>query len=84
MSYLLVGFIVRGGECVDTMGLDDLEGFLRQKGAPELVTEIGTGTATFNALVDAVAVSSSTVSSRFIRLQLRLTPRLCSGSECLL
>ena len=63
-SYLLVGFIVAGGECVDTMGLDDLEGFLRQKGAPELVTEIGTGTATFNALVDAVAVSSSTVSSR--------------------
>lgn len=46
------------------MGLDDLEGFLRQKGAPELVTEIGTGTATFNALVDAVAVSGSTVSSR--------------------
>ncbi|UHH24045.1 hypothetical protein [Halobacterium noricense] len=46
------------------MGLDDLEGFLRQKGAPELVTEIGTRTATFNALVDAVAVSSSTVSSR--------------------
>jgi len=64
MSYLLVGFIVRGGECVDTMGLDDLEGLLRQKGAPELVTEIGTGTATFNTLVDAVAVSGSTVSSR--------------------
>jgi len=64
MSYISVGFIVAGGEYVDTMGLDDLEGFLRQKGAPELVTEIGTGTATFNALVDAVAVSSSTVSSR--------------------
>jgi hypothetical protein len=46
------------------MGLDELEAFLRKKGAAELVTEIGTGTATFNALVDAVAVSGSTVSSR--------------------
>jgi len=46
------------------MGLDELEGFLRKKGAAELITEIGTGTATFNALVDAVAVSGSTVSSR--------------------
>jgi len=64
MRYILVGFIVVGGECVDTMGLDDLEGYLRQKGAPELVTEIVAGTATFNALVDAVAVSSSAGSSR--------------------
>lgn len=46
------------------MGLDELESFLRKKGAAELITEIGTGTATFNALVDAVAVSGSTVSSR--------------------
>lgn len=46
------------------MGLDELEVFLRKKGAAELVTEIGTGAATFNALVDAVAVSGSTVSSR--------------------
>jgi hypothetical protein len=46
------------------MGLDELEVFLRKKGAAELVTEIGTGTATFNALVDSVAVSGSTVSSR--------------------
>lgn len=46
------------------MGLDELEAFLRKKGATELVAEIGTGTATFNALVDAVAVSGSTVSSR--------------------
>ncbi|QRY26399.1 MULTISPECIES: hypothetical protein [unclassified Halobacterium] len=46
------------------MGLDDLEAFLRKKGAAELLTEIGTGTATFNALVDAVAVSNSTVSAR--------------------
>ena len=48
----------------DTMGLDELEAFLRKKGAAELVTEIGTGTVTFNVLVDAVAVSGSTVSSR--------------------
>ncbi|AZH24611.1 hypothetical protein [Haloplanus aerogenes] len=46
------------------MGLDELEAFLRKKGAPELITEIGTGTATFNALDDAVSVSGSTVSSR--------------------
>jgi len=46
------------------MSLDELESFLRKKGAAELITEIGTGTATFNALVDAVAVSGSTVSSR--------------------
>ncbi|PHQ44416.1 hypothetical protein DJ68_18560 [Halorubrum sp. C3] len=46
------------------MGLDELESFLRKKGAAGLITEIGTGTATFNALVDAVAVSGSTVSSR--------------------
>ncbi len=46
------------------MGLDELEAFLRKKGAAELITEIGTETATFNALVDAVAVSGSTVSSR--------------------
>lgn len=46
------------------MGLDELETFLRKKGAAELITEIGTGTATFNALVAAVAVSGSTVSSR--------------------
>ncbi|MDQ2051694.1 hypothetical protein RBH26_14540 [Natronolimnohabitans sp. A-GB9] len=46
------------------MGLDELESFLRKKGAAELITEIGTGTATFNALADAVAVSGSTVSSR--------------------
>ena len=46
------------------MGLDELEAFLRKKGAAELITEIGTGTATFNALVDVVAVSGSTVSSR--------------------
>jgi hypothetical protein len=59
-----VGFIVIGGEQGGTMGLDELEAFLRKKGAAELITEIGTGTATFNALVDAVAVSGSTVSSR--------------------
>lgn len=52
------------GEQGGTMGLDELEAFLRKKGAAELITEIGTGTATFNALVDAVSVSSSTVSSR--------------------
>jgi len=53
------------------MSLDELEAFLRKKGAAELITEIGTGTATFNALVDVVAVSGSTVSSR-----------LSEGVEC--
>ncbi|MDJ1433089.1 hypothetical protein QNM96_13610 [Halostagnicola sp. A-GB9-2] len=53
-----------GGEQGDTMGLDELEAFLRKKGAAELITEIGTGTATFNALVDAVSISGSTVSTR--------------------
>jgi len=48
----------------DIMGLDELEAFLRKKGAAELITEIGPGTTTFNALVDAVSVSGSTVSSR--------------------
>lgn len=48
----------------DTMGLDDLEAFLRKKGAPELITEVGRGTATFNELAETVAVSGSTVSSR--------------------
>lgn len=46
------------------MGRDELEEFLRKKGAAELITEIGRGTATFKALVDAVSISSSTVSSR--------------------
>ncbi|NUC72084.1 hypothetical protein HTZ84_07140 [Haloterrigena sp. SYSU A558-1] len=46
------------------MGRDELEKFLRKKGAAELITEIGRGTATFKALVDAVSISSSTVSSR--------------------
>lgn len=64
MNRISVGFIVMGGEQGGTMGLDELESFLRKKGAAELITEIGTGTATFNALVDAVAVSGSTVSSR--------------------
>ncbi|QRY22501.1 hypothetical protein JT689_10880 [Halobacterium sp. GSL-19] len=64
MNQISVGFIVVGGEQGGTMGLDELEAFLRKKGAAELITEIGTGTATFNALVDAVAVSGSTVSSR--------------------
>jgi len=49
---------------VYTRGLDELEVFLRKKGAPELIMEIRTGTVTFNALVDAVAVSGPTLSSR--------------------
>jgi len=64
MNHILVGFIVERREYGSTMGLDELEGFLRKKGVAELITEIGTETATFNALVDAVAVSGSTVSSR--------------------
>jgi len=64
LNQISVGFIVLGGGQGDTMELDDLEAFLRKKGAAELITEIGTGTATFNALERSVAVSGSTVSSR--------------------
>lgn len=46
------------------MGRDELEEFLRKKGAAELITEIGRGTATFKALADAVSISPSTVSAR--------------------
>jgi hypothetical protein len=71
LNQIPIGFIVVDGEQGSTMGLDELEAFLRKKGAAELITEIGTGTATFNALVDVVAVSGSTVSSR-----------LSEGVEC--
>lgn len=64
MNQIPVGFIVVCEEQGGRMGLDELEAFLRKKGAAELITEIGTGTTTFNALVDAVSVSGSTVSSR--------------------
>jgi DNA-binding HxlR family transcriptional regulator len=64
MEWILLGFIVIGLQGDDTMGLDDLEAFLRKKGAPELITEIGRGTATFNELAETVAVSGSTVSAR--------------------
>lgn len=46
------------------MGRDESEKFLRKKGAAELITEIGRRTATFKVLVDAVSISSSTVSAR--------------------
>lgn len=46
------------------MGRDELKEFLRKKGAAELITEIERGTATFKAPIDAVSISSSTVSSR--------------------
>ncbi|MFD1600625.1 hypothetical protein ACFSBX_16925 [Halobellus rarus] len=46
------------------MGRDELEEFLRKKGAAELITEIGRGTATFKTLADAVSISPSTISAR--------------------
>ncbi|GAB7020673.1 hypothetical protein [Halostagnicola bangensis] len=41
-----------------------IEEYLRRKGALEIIVEIGTGSATFQDIEDAVLVSSSTVSTR--------------------
>jgi DNA-binding HxlR family transcriptional regulator len=46
------------------MGLDEIDEFLRKKGAVEVLVEIGTGSATYQNINDAVLASSSTVSNR--------------------
>jgi len=46
------------------MGFDEIDEFLRKKGAVEVLVEIGFGSATYQDINDAVLASSSTVSNR--------------------
>lgn len=46
------------------MGFDKIDEFLRKKGAVEVIVEIGSGSATYQNINEAVLASSSTVSNR--------------------
>ncbi|WP_277543547.1 hypothetical protein [Haloarcula laminariae] len=46
------------------MGFDKIDEFLRKKGAVEVIVEIGSGSATYKDIDEAVLASSSTVSKR--------------------
>jgi DNA-binding HxlR family transcriptional regulator len=46
------------------MGFDEIDEFLRKKGAVEVIIEIGSGSATYQNINEAVLASSSTVSNR--------------------
>lgn len=46
------------------MGFDQVDEFLRKKGAVEVIVEIGRGSATYQDINEAVLVSPSTVSNR--------------------